>query len=59
MSFDHMTRADKALAESRLHNHLICKKCNARNPKRATRCRKCGYSSNPYRRALRRRRVRE
>jgi large subunit ribosomal protein L40e len=31
-------------AENRLLNMKICMNCNARNPVRATRCRKCGYS---------------
>ena len=30
-------------ATDRLLNKLICMKCNARNPPRAERCRKCGY----------------
>ncbi len=30
-------------ATDRLLNKLICMKCNARNPPRAQRCRKCGY----------------
>ncbi|MBS1264172.1 MAG: 50S ribosomal protein L40e [Methanonatronarchaeales archaeon] len=30
-------------AEERLLNVKICMKCNARNPIRATKCRKCGY----------------
>ncbi|HID26510.1 MAG: 50S ribosomal protein L40e [Methanosarcinales archaeon] len=30
-------------AEARLLNVKICMKCNAHNPVRATRCRKCGY----------------
>ncbi|MDH7594222.1 MAG: 50S ribosomal protein L40e [Methanomicrobiales archaeon] len=30
-------------AEARLLNVKICMKCNARNPVRATRCRKCNY----------------
>jgi large subunit ribosomal protein L40e len=29
-------------AEKRNLDKRICMKCNARNPKRATRCRKCG-----------------
>ncbi|MFB6106689.1 MAG: 50S ribosomal protein L40e [Halobacteriaceae archaeon] len=29
--------------EDRLLGSLICMRCNARNPERATRCRKCGY----------------
>jgi large subunit ribosomal protein L40e len=31
-------------AEARILDKMICMKCNARNPKRADRCRKCGYS---------------
>ncbi|MEW6070023.1 MAG: 50S ribosomal protein L40e [Candidatus Thermoplasmatota archaeon] len=30
-------------ASQRLLNKLICMNCYARNPPRATRCRKCGY----------------
>lgn len=30
-------------AEKRTLEKMICMKCNARNPKRADRCRKCGY----------------
>ena len=30
-------------AETRILNLKICMRCNARNPVRATRCRKCGY----------------
>ncbi|VVB70833.1 50S ribosomal protein L40e [uncultured archaeon] len=30
-------------AENRILNLKICMRCNARNPVRATRCRKCGY----------------
>ncbi|MGZ4902287.1 MAG: 50S ribosomal protein L40e [Halobacteriota archaeon] len=30
-------------AEERLLNIKICMRCNARNPMRAGRCRKCGY----------------
>ena len=30
-------------AEKRILNLRICMKCNARNPVRAIRCRKCGY----------------
>ncbi|WP_421909475.1 50S ribosomal protein L40e [Methanolacinia petrolearia] len=33
-----------AEAEARLLNVKICMKCNARNPIRATKCRKCGCS---------------
>lgn len=29
-------------AENRILNVRICMKCNARNPKKAKRCRKCG-----------------
>ena len=31
------------VAEKRLFNVKICMRCNARNPMKATRCRKCGY----------------
>jgi large subunit ribosomal protein L40e len=31
-------------AEKRILNLKICMNCNARNPVRATRCRKCGYT---------------
>lgn len=30
-------------AEKRMLEKMICMRCNARNSKRATRCRKCGY----------------
>ncbi|MFW6448483.1 MAG: 50S ribosomal protein L40e [Halobacteriota archaeon] len=30
-------------AEQRLLQKQICMRCNARNPPRAERCRKCGY----------------
>lgn len=30
-------------ASERLLNKQICMRCNARNPKRAEKCRKCGY----------------
>lgn len=29
-------------AEARLFNKKVCMKCNARNPPRASKCRKCG-----------------
>ncbi|MFB6132704.1 MAG: 50S ribosomal protein L40e [Halanaeroarchaeum sp.] len=29
--------------EDRLLGKQICMRCNARNPKEASRCRKCGY----------------
>jgi large subunit ribosomal protein L40e len=32
-------------AEARLFAKKICMKCNARNPRRATKCRKCGSKS--------------
>jgi ubiquitin-large subunit ribosomal protein L40e len=32
------------VAEKRLFNTLICMRCNAHNPAKATKCRKCGYS---------------
>ncbi len=31
------------VAERRLFKVKICMKCNARNPWKATKCRKCGY----------------
>jgi ubiquitin-large subunit ribosomal protein L40e len=31
-------------ADERLLNKKICMRCNARNPSKATRCRKCGYT---------------
>lgn len=31
------------VAEKRLFNVKICMKCNAKNPIKATKCRKCGY----------------
>ena len=30
-------------AEERILEKMICMRCNARNPKRADSCRKCGY----------------
>jgi large subunit ribosomal protein L40e len=36
-----MARNEKA--EARILEKNICMKCNARNPMRAKRCRKCGY----------------
>jgi large subunit ribosomal protein L40e len=36
-----MAKFDKAAA--RILDKQICMRCNARNPKRATNCRKCGY----------------
>ncbi|PSP90234.1 50S ribosomal protein L40e [Halobacteriales archaeon QS_4_69_34] len=32
-------------AERRLLHKQICMRCNARNPSRADRCRKCGYAN--------------
>jgi large subunit ribosomal protein L40e len=32
-------------AELRLFNKKVCMKCNARNPQRARKCRKCGSKS--------------
>ncbi len=32
-------------AEKRTLEKMICMRCNARNPKRADRCRKCGYEN--------------
>ncbi|MFB6129668.1 MAG: 50S ribosomal protein L40e [Salinigranum sp.] len=32
-------------AERRTLDKLICMRCNARNPQRAERCRKCGYKN--------------
>ena len=31
-------------ADKRLFDMKICMRCNARNPIKATKCRKCGYS---------------
>ncbi|WP_332897713.1 MULTISPECIES: 50S ribosomal protein L40e [unclassified Haladaptatus] len=31
-------------AEKRILEKMICMRCNARNPKRAEKCRKCGYA---------------
>ncbi len=31
-------------AEAHILNVMVCQKCKARNPKGATRCRKCGYT---------------
>ena len=38
-----MARFEKA--EERLLDKMICMRCNARNPKAADRCRKCGHGS--------------
>jgi large subunit ribosomal protein L40e len=35
--------AKNKAAVARTLEKLICMRCNARNPMRATRCRKCGY----------------
>ena len=43
-------------AEKRLLEKKICMRCNARNPMRAERCRKCGYG-NLRRKAKERRSV--
>ena len=32
-------------AEERMLEKMICMRCNARNSKRANRCRKCGYKN--------------
>jgi large subunit ribosomal protein L40e len=32
-------------ADERLLNKKICMRCNARNPPKASRCRKCGYTN--------------
>ncbi len=32
-------------AEDRILNKMICMRCNARNPKNADNCRKCGYGN--------------
>ena len=32
-------------AENRIFRVQICMRCNARNPARATQCRKCGYAN--------------
>lgn len=31
-------------ASARILEKMICMRCNARNPQRAERCRKCGYN---------------
>jgi len=31
-------------AEARILDKKICRKCYASNPKKSTRCRKCGYN---------------
>lgn len=33
------------VAEDRILNKMICMRCNARNPMRSDRCRKCGYGN--------------
>lgn len=38
-----MAQFDKAA--DRILNKMICMRCNARNPQRATECRKCGYGN--------------
>ncbi len=38
-----MARFEKA--EGRTLEKQICMRCNARNPKRAEKCRKCGYAN--------------
>ncbi|QSG04552.1 50S ribosomal protein L40e [Halapricum desulfuricans] len=38
-----MASFDKA--EGRILDKQICMRCNARNPERADRCRKCGYKN--------------
>jgi len=43
-------------AEARILDKQICMRCNARNPMRADRCRKCGYK-NLRRKAKERRSV--
>jgi large subunit ribosomal protein L40e len=43
-------------AEDRILDKMICMRCNARNPQRADRCRKCGYK-NLRRKAKERRSV--
>ncbi|MGA9400576.1 50S ribosomal protein L40e [Haladaptatus sp.] len=32
------------VAEKRTLDKMICMRCNARNPQKADKCRKCGYS---------------
>ena len=32
-------------AEARTLDKMICMRCNARNPKKADNCRKCGYGN--------------
>lgn len=49
-----LSREQKEIASKHLlDNKLICKRCNARNSLRATRCRKCGYSNKRFRKGLR------
>lgn len=43
-----------AIADARLAGKMICRKCKARNPMGATRCRKCGYAAlRPKRKEMR------
>ncbi len=44
-SHDRTRMASFDAAEARTLEKLICMKCNARNPKRAEHCRKCGYGN--------------
>jgi large subunit ribosomal protein L40e len=39
----HMAKFEEA--EARILDKMICMRCNARNPKRADNCRKCGYGN--------------
>jgi large subunit ribosomal protein L40e len=38
-----MASFDKA--EQRIFSTQVCMRCNARNPERSDRCRKCGYGN--------------
>ena len=40
---EQVTMASFEKAEGRILDKQICMRCNARNPQRADRCRKCGY----------------
>lgn len=39
------------IADRKVANTLICKKCKARNPKSAVRCRMCDYANLRVKRA--------
>jgi large subunit ribosomal protein L40e len=40
----YISMANFEAASKRILDKMICMKCNARNPKRADHCRKCGYA---------------